>query len=409
MTARGSRISGFVIAASLLTVQTTVAQLRAPVFLSGFSAPVAFVQHPSDPTVQFVVEQAGRIRAIRNGTIAGTFLDLTSAVLSGGERGLLGLAFPPDYASSGRFYINFTRSPDGHTVIARFRRSANPLIADPSSRFDLIWSTGLAYIPQPFSNHNGGCLAFGPDGFLYVALGDGGSGNDPENRAQRTTELLGKILRIDVGVADAHPQGFVAPAGNAGFARPEIWSLGWRNPWKISFDPPSLGGSGAMLAADVGQNAWEEINYEPAGRSGRNYGWRNREGAHNNVVTIPPSVLPLVDPIFEYSHSVGSSISGGYVYRGGAIPSVRGRYFFADFVTRRVWSIALAVSAATGEATVGDLVEHTVELGGSAAVGNVSGFGLDAAGELYIINYSAGSILKLARVPSAPGNLRIIR
>ncbi|HSC27483.1 MAG TPA: PQQ-dependent sugar dehydrogenase, partial [Vicinamibacterales bacterium] len=268
--------------------------------------------------------------------------------------------------------------------------------------------TGLAYIPQPFSNHNGGCLAFGPDGYLYVGMGDGGSGNDPDNYAQRTDQLLGKMLRIDVNVADTHPQGFVVPAGNAGLPRPEIWSLGLRNPWRFSFDSPALGGTGAMLVADVGQNAWEEINHEPAGRSGRNYGWRNREGAHGNVQSVPPSVVPLVDPIFEYSHAVGSSVTGGFVYRGAALPTMRGRYFFADFVARRVWSIALTVDAA-GEATARDLIEHTQELGGSAVLGNVSSFGLDAAGELYIVNYSAGRVLKLAKVPSTPANLRIIR
>jgi glucose/arabinose dehydrogenase len=386
------------------------AQIRAPVYVSGISAPVAFVQDPSDAATQYVVEQGGRVKVVRNRSVQSTpFLDLTSSVLSGGERGLLGLAFPPDYGSSGRFYVNFTRAPDGHTVVARFRRSSNPLVADPSSRVDLVWSTGLAFIPQPFSNHNGGCLAFGPDGYLYISLGDGGSGSDPQNNAQRTDQLLGKILRIDVNVPDGHPQGFVVPAGNAGLPRPEIWSLGLRNPWKFSFDDPARGGTGAMLIADVGQNAWEEVNYEPAGQAGRNYGWRNREGAHDHVTTIEPSIRPLVEPVFEYDHGVGRSISGGYVYRGTAMPTDRGRYFFADFVTRRLWSIALTVNASTGEASASNLVEHTQEVGGSGAVGNVSGFGVDAAGELYVINYSAGSILRLARVPSTPVNLRIIR
>jgi glucose/arabinose dehydrogenase len=394
----------------LFCASAVQAQLRAPVYATGFDAPVAFIQDPSDSATQFVVQQGGRIRAIRAGVVQATpFLDLTAVVLAGGERGLLGLAFPPDYSTSGRFYVNFTRSPDGHTVIARFRRSSNPLVADPASRFDLVWSTGLAIIPQPFSNHNGGCLVFGPDGYLYIGMGDGGSGSDPDNNAQRTDQLLGKILRIDVRVPDTHPQGFVVPAGNAGFARPEIWSLGWRNPWKFTFDDPARGGTGAMIAGDVGQNAWEEVDYEPAGRSGRNYGWRNREGAHNHVTTIPPSVLPLVDPVFEYSHGDGNSISGGYVYRGAAMPGDRGRYFFADFIRQRVWSIALTVNPVSGEATASNLVEHTQELGGSSVVGNVSGFGIDAAGELYVINYSAGSILRLARTPSAPTNLRIIR
>jgi glucose/arabinose dehydrogenase len=393
-----------------LSASPAFAQLRATVFATGFNDPVAFVQDPSDVTTQFVVEQGGLIRVIRSGVVQATpFLDLRNVVLAGGERGLLGLAFPPDHATSGRFYVNFTRSPDGHTVIARFRRSGNPSIADASSRFDLRWSTGLALIPQPFSNHNGGCLVFGPDGFLYIGMGDGGSGSDPENFAQRIDQLLGKILRIDVNVPDSHPQGFTVPAGNAGFPRPEIWSLGWRNPWKFSFDDPARGGTGAMVVGDVGQGAWEEIDYEPAGRSGRNYGWRLREGAHDHVTSVPPTIVPLVEPIFEYSHAVGQSISGGFVYRGTAMPSDRGRYFFADFITRRVWSLALTVVPGTGEATASNLVEHTQELGGSGVLGNVSGFGVDAAGELYIINYSAGSILRLSRGPATPANLRIIR
>ena len=394
----------------VLTSSTASAQLRAVVYAAGFDEPVAFVQDPSDPGTQFVVEQAGLIRAIRDGAVQSTpFLDIRGVVLAGGERGLLGLAFPPDYATSGRFYVNFTRSPDGHTVIARFRRSSNPLVAEASSRFDLTWSTGIAFIPQPFANHNGGCLVFGPDGFLYIGMGDGGSGDDPQNFAQRTDQLLGKILRIDVSVPDGNSQGFVVPAGNAGFPRPEIWSLGWRNPWKFSFDDPGRGGTGAMVVGDVGQGAFEEIDYEPAGRSGRNYGWRNREGTHNNVATIPPQILPLVEPIFEYTHAVGQSISGGFVYRGSTMPTDRGRYFFADFVARRVWSIALTVNVSTGEATASNLVEHTQELGGAAGVGNVSGFGVDASGELYLINYSAGSILRLTRGPATPSNLRIIR
>jgi len=201
------------------------------------------------------------------------------------------------------------------------------------------------------------------------------------------------------------------PAGNAGLPRPEIWSLGWRNPWKFSFDHPSRGGAGAMFIADVGQNAWEEIDYEPAGRSGRNYGWRFREGAHPYTGT---TTIPLVDPVFDYDHNVGRSITGGYVYRGATVPSLQGRYFFADYANRRVWSLALRVSGTTGEAspsTTADLIEHTDELGGSSAVGNISAFGMDAAGELYIVNYSAGAILKIVNVsspPTAPTNLRII-
>jgi glucose/arabinose dehydrogenase len=390
------------------------AQLRTRVHASGFTQPIAFVQDPTDATVQFVVELGGRIRVVRNGAVeSAPFLDLTTSIRAGGEQGLLGLAFPPDAGLTGRFYVNFTRT-DGHTVIARFRRSASPLVADPASRFDLRWNgaAGDPIISQPFSNHNGGHLAFGPDGYLYIGLGDGGSGNDPNHLAQNPTELLGKMLRVDVGVPDSHPIGYVVPGDNpfvSSGARGEVWSFGWRNPWRYSFDDPSRGGTGALVAGDVGQNQWEEINYEPRGRGGRNYGWRNREGAHDNVTSRPPAFTPLVDPIHEYDHAVGSSITGGYVYRGTALGNaLRGRYVFGDFIRSRVWSIALDVDAG-GQAQASDLREHTADLGGATQLANVASFGVDAAGELYIVSYGRGVILKVIGVPSAPTNLRIIR
>jgi glucose/arabinose dehydrogenase len=366
------------------------------------------------------VEQGGRIRVIQNGIVLGTdFLDLRGAILSGGERGLLGLALAPDYASSGRFYVNFT-DPAGNTVIARFRRATGtPLVADAASRFDLRWRrSGLPYIQQPYANHNGGNLAFGPDGYLYIGLGDGGSANDPENRAQNPAELLGKMLRIDVNVADTDPNGYVVPAtnpfvsGNPAGVLPEIWSFGLRNPWRYSFDPPSGGGSGALIIGDVGQGAWEEIDYEPAGRGGRNYGWRNREGAHPNVTSPAPvyNASNLIDPIHEYSHSVGQSITGGFVYRGAALPSYRGRYFFADYVQGHVWSVGLTINPSTGEATASDRTDHTMELGNVALLGNISAFGTDAGGELYIVSHTKGTIIQIiSPVPTTPANLRIIR
>jgi glucose/arabinose dehydrogenase len=401
----------FAIILAFTTVEVD-AQVRSRVYASGFVQPLAFVQDPADPSVQFVVQQGGRIRVVRDGVVqAADFLDLTPSVASGGERGLLGLAFPPGAASSGRFFVNFTNTA-GHTVIARFRRSSNPLVADPASRFDLRWNgaSGAALIEQPFSNHNGGHLAFGPDGYLYIGLGDGGSGNDPDHLAQDRTTLLGKMLRVDVNVADSHPVGYVVPPGNpfvAGGARPEVWSFGWRNPWRYTFDDPARGGTGAMLAADVGQNRFEEVNYEPPGRGGRNYGWRNREGAHDNVTSLPPAYTPLVEPIHEYDHAVGRSITGGYVYRGSST-AIRGRYFFADFITSRVWSLALTVGA-NGEAAASDVREHTAELGGAAELANVASFGVDAAGELYLVSYARGVILRVMLPPGAPSNLRIIR
>jgi glucose/arabinose dehydrogenase len=402
----GMRFKNILAAAACLTnlvyASTAFAQLRAVPYVSGLSLPVAFVQDPADATIQYVLEQGGRIRLIRSGALQATpFLDLTSSISSGGERGLLGMALPADYATSGRFFVNFT-NPNGDTVVARFRRSAsNPLVADASSRVDFLWSTGERVIRQPYSNHNGGSLVFGPDGYLYIGTGDGGSANDPEHRAQNMTSLLGKMLRIDVSVPDSNAAGFVVPPDNPfrGSGAPEIWSIGLRNPWKFSFDDPARGGTGAMVIADVGQGAWEEIDYEPAGRSGVNYGWRLREGAHNNVTSLPAAFQPLVDPIFEYDHSVGQSITGGYVYRGTALGSTfRGRYFYGDFVAGRVWSIALTVNASTGVAAASDLREHTSEL----SSGSVSTFGVDAAGELYVVNYGTGTIARIASTAPTP-------
>jgi glucose/arabinose dehydrogenase len=391
----------------LLCAATASAQLRADVYVSGLSSPLAFVQDPSNRNVQYIVQQGGRIRVVNNGVLEATdFINITSSVLSGGERGLLGLAFAPDYAASGRFYVNFTRQPDGNTVIARFKRSGgNPLTADPATRFDLLWPEGNTqnrFIGQPFSNHNGGTLAFGPDGYLYIALGDGGSGNDPEHRAQDPTTLLGKMLRVNVNVAESDLEGYDVPTDNPFFddlpipALNEIWAFGLRNPWKFSFDDPSLGGTGALIIGDVGQSAWEEIDYEPPASGGRNYGWRNREGAHDGSNTSEPLAYgPPVDPIWEYNHSVGNSITGGYVYRGTLLGAAfNGRYFYAD-ISGRVWSIALSINQTTGEATVLNEVEHTSALGGSSVLGLVSSFGVDADGELYIVSLTGGTVLKV--------------
>jgi glucose/arabinose dehydrogenase len=411
------------IAISLAIVAGTAAQqpqLRLRVHASGFANPVAFVQDPADRSVQFVVQQDGHVRVVRGATVLGPdFLDLSSAIVSGGEQGLLGLAFSPDTLTSGRFFVDFTNR-SGDTVVARFRRPGADVIADATSRFDLRWGgpAGPAFIAQPFANHNGGHLAFGPDGFLYMGLGDGGSGDDPDHRAQNPMELLGKMLRIDVAVSDTHPSGYQVPPSNPFVqgapvaARPEIWAFGLRNPWRYNFDDPSRGGTGALVIGDVGQNRYEEIDYEPAGRGGRNYGWRNREGLHDNVTSRSPAYLPLVDPIYEYDHSVGQSITGGFVYRGSALPaSFRGRYFFADFVQGRVFSIALTIDG-NGEARASGLIEHTAELSASAPFGSVSSFGMDRDGELYLVSYSLGRIFKIVgppAVPTAPAGPHIIR
>jgi glucose/arabinose dehydrogenase len=389
-----------------VSVSTAWAQIRFEVVATGFTTPVAFVQDPVQPNVQFVVEQGGRIRVVRDGAVLPQdFLNLTGQITSGGERGLLGLAFAPDYAVSRRFFVNFTNLA-GHTVIARFLRSTtDPVVADPTSRFDLLWPDGNRFITQPFANHNGGDLHFGSDGFLYIGMGDGGSANDPFHNAQDPESLLGKMLRIDVAVADTDLEGYDAPADNP-FLGPVgslIWAFGLRNPFRFTVDEIANGGTGALVIGDVGQNAWEEVDYGPFGRGGRNYGWRNREGAHDNVLTEGPAFTPLIDPIIEYSHAIGNVITGGVVYRGTLLGSqFVGRYFYADFGSGRIWSAFLNVDSVTGEATAQNIVEHTTELGGPSAVGNISAFGLDANREMYIVSYSGGLI---ARVLSTGGTL----
>ncbi len=391
--------------ALLLPPNRGFAQLRAEFVVNGLSAPVAFVQHPVDPAVQFVVEQGGRVRVLRNRVLqAHDFLSIS--VASSGEQGLLGLAFAPDHATSGRVFVYFN-NPSGHIVVARFVRSgSDPLQADPTTRKDFVWPGGLPYLPKSFGNHNGGHLAFGPDGYLYIGVGDGGSSNDPSHLAQHPLSLFGKMLRLDTSVPDSDPEGYDVPAGNPFAATSgvfgEIWAFGVRNPWRWSFDDPAFGGTGGLIMGDVGQGQWEEVNYEPAGVGGRNYGWRNREGSHDHVTSLPPFATPLTDPVFEYSHAEGRSITGGVIYRGTALGAgYRGRYFFGDFAANRVWSLAL--NAGFDPAIASDLQDHTASL--VAGASSPSAFGVDAAGELYVLNYVDGAIhqVVLDEAASCPG------
>lgn len=376
--------------------------------------PVAVVADPTDRTTYLVVEQRGLIRVVRHGVVASEhFLDLRTEISAGGERGLLGLTLAPDYAESRRLFVNFTNR-SGDTVVARFRRHAdNPLLADPSSRFDLLWPDGRRVIDQPFSNHNGGHLAFGPDGYLYIGMGDGGSAGDPMNLAQHPQSLLGKMLRIDVNVPDEDRRGYRVPDDNPFVdgdpipALPEIWAFGLRNPWRYSFDDWTRGGTSALTIGDVGQNTREEIDFEPFGAGGRNYGWRLREGRFPYDARRPAAFLPLVEPIHDYGRSIGASITGGLIYRGAALdPMFNGRYFFADFVSGRVFSIGLHLDPVTGEATSDDEREHTEALGGRRTLGMVSSFGTDHDGEMLVVNYAAGTIIRIAPdfsiVPMAP-------
>jgi glucose/arabinose dehydrogenase len=396
------------------------AQLRSQVVVSsGLSSPVALVPDPAFANVMYVVEQGGLVKVLRDGILEATpFLDLRSLTSASGERGLLGMAFAPD--ASGRVFFNYTNLT-GDTVVARYTRTpVNPLVADPATRLDLRWPSGDRVIRQPFANHNGGHLAFGPDGYLYIGLGDGGSGNDPNNNAQGPATLLGKMLRIDVGVADGDTTGYRVPAGNPFLdqqpitAMEEIWDVGLRNPWRYSFDDFGAGATGALIIGDVGQGSREEIDYEPRGAGGRNYGWRIREGrvATPNVQATTPAFVPLIDPIFDYGRSDGRAITGGYVYRGQALGSAyRGRYFFADSETARVWSLGLSVDAASGEAIVTNVIEHTAELGGT--LGPIVSFGRDLQGELYLVSIN-GSIRKIlldtttSNLPQSPTDLRAV-
>jgi glucose/arabinose dehydrogenase len=365
--------------------------LRLQLVARGFVSPIAFVEDPTNPGTFLVVSQEGLVRVISNGALReAPFLDLRDVISAGGERGLLGLAFPRDAAASGRVFVNFTNRA-GHTVVARFeRRAGDPFVVDPGSRLDLQWPDGQRFITQPFSNHNGGHLAFGPDGRLYIGMGDGGSGNDPQNNAQSPSQLLGKMLRVDVSVPRDHPRGYVVPTDNPFVQRAgvlaEIWAFGYRNPWRYTFDDFGPGATGALVVGDVGQGAREEIDYEPSNAGGRNYGWRVREGT---VATpgIPPTAVefePLIEPLFDYGRGRGVAVTGGYVYRGSALPAeYLGRYFFGDFGTGRVWSLGLAVDPTTREATVVDERDHTDELGGSRF--GIASFARDHTGELYLV------------------------
>jgi len=389
------------------------AQLRGETIVRGLVTPVAVVPDPTDRAVFFIVEQRGLVRVARNGTLLSDFfLDLRNDVRSGGEQGLLGLALAPDYAESRRLFVKFNNR-SGDTVVARYRtRADNPTQADLESRFDLVWPDGRRFVDQPFSNHNGGHLAFGPDGYLYIGMGDGGSAGDPGNRAQDPRTLLGKMLRLDVNVPDDDARGYRIPEdnpfvdGDPVSALGEIWAFGLRNPWRYTFDDWTRGGTSALVIADVGQNAREEINFEPSGRAGRNYGWRLREGRQAFDSRTAPAYGPLTEPIHDYGRSQGASITGGLIYRGAALdPTFNGRYFYGDFVSGRVFSIGLHLHPLTSEASADDEREHTEALG-RTTVGNVSSFAQDHDGELLIVNYTAGTVVKVvpdfAVVPRAP-------
>jgi glucose/arabinose dehydrogenase len=344
-----------------------------PFISSGLTAPV-FLTQPLDDGRIFVVEQPGRIRVIRNGVLQATpFLDITSRVLYSGERGLLSVAFHPQYATNHFFYVYFTTQTNGDIRIERFSATTNPEVADPASS-KLILTT--AHSSQP--NHNGGLLTFGPDGMLYAGLGDGGGGGDPDGNGQNVNALLGSLLRLYVDHGDPYAipsdNPFVGQANHRG----EIWAKGLRNPWRYAFDPPT----GNLYIADVGQGLHEEVDVVAANKAGVNYGWNIMEGAScYNAATCSQTGLQL--PVIDYGHNPACSITGGYVYRGTAIDGLQGHYLYSDYCAGFLKSFRFDNGTATDQ--------HDWGLTAS----QVTSFGRDFAGELYLM--SGNTILKIVK------------
>lgn len=344
--------------------------------VTGLSSPVHLASPPDDARL-FVVEQGGRVRVVRDGVLLPEpFLDIRSKVLSGGERGLLSVAFHPQYAANGRFYVNYT-DVDGDTRVERYLVSADPDRADGGS------ATLVLAVAQPFSNHNGGLVTFGPDGMLYVGMGDGGSGGDPQGHGQNRRTLLGALLRLDVDGGEPYAVPPDNPyAGHAEF-RGEIWAFGLRNPWRFAFDQAS----GMLYLGDVGQNRWEEINAVRSDAPAVNYGWNIMEGQACFGATTCDQT-GLTPPVVVYATSGSScSVVGGFVYRGRAVPELTGHYFYSDYCGGFLRSFRLDGN------TVRDHVAWPI-----GDVGPVSSLGVDAAGELYVVAHR-GTVYRVVRRP----------
>jgi glucose/arabinose dehydrogenase len=388
MIARASSVVFFLLLALTESSQAQITMVEAFPGLA-FSTPVD-IQNSGDGTNRiFVVEQAGRIKVFPNtsgATTAKMYLDIADSVRSGGELGLLGLAFHPDYGTNGYFYVNYTRGTLGagnlRSVISRFQVSAT----NPDSAVRASQQVLFEFL-QPYENHNGGQMAFGPDGFLYISLGDGGSGGDPQNNGQKLTTLLGKLLRVDVDTTEGSlPYAIPADnpfAGNASGYREEIFAYGLRNPWRFSFDPVS----GRLWCGDVGQNAWEEIDTVV---NGGNYGWRITEGNNCYNPSVGCNTSGLRFPVYTYSHDSGCSITGGYVYRGSRAPSLYGTYIYTDFCQGDIYSLDISGAGPADNRFV------------LASGQSVSSFGVDEAQELYLCNIYSGKIYTFVETSPPP-------
>lgn len=383
-------------AAGLLAASPAPA-LQGRLVIDGLVEPVA-VTAPRGDRRLFIVEKAGRVLTLdARGTLA-TYLDITDRVATDGERGLLGLAFDPQFARNGRLYVNYIdRTTLATTVVRYTAASAAAGSVDPATAEVVIT------VPQPagLNNHKAGWMAFRPGDArnLYIALGDGGGAYDTQNNAQDGTVLLGKLLRVDVSGSGP---GYGIPADNpfadSATVRPEIWALGLRNPWRNSFDRAT----GDLWIADVGQDTREELNFEPAvGGGGRNYGWRLREGTVRTPL-VGGNAAGLTGPVFDYPHSgptsLGRSIIGGHVYRGPAIPDASGRYFFGDFVANRIYSLAVAA-----DGTTSDLRDDTAALLGPTGLFGVTSFGEDARGGLYLLGIDGKLVAVCGDTPAPRG------
>ncbi|MFI5372611.1 MAG: PQQ-dependent sugar dehydrogenase, partial [Candidatus Eisenbacteria bacterium] len=315
----------------------------------------------------FVVEQTGRIRIVRDGhLLPAPFLDLRDRVKSGGERGLLSVAFHPRYHENGWLFVDYT-DRHGDTQIERYRVSADPDRSDPVS------ATPILHIAQPYPNHNGGLVLFGPDGMLWIGMGDGGSGGDPQDRAENPNELLGKLLRIDVDRGTPYAIPPDNPFASHGGGRPEIWVMGLRNPWRFGFDPLLH----HLWIGDVGQNAWEEVDLVDDRTPGLDFGWRRYEGTH--PYRAGAGRATPVMPLLEYPHAEGCSVIGGFVYRGREVPALAGQYVFADYCSGWIRSVRVEGGRVTES-----------RLWGVKRPGSISSFGLDGRGELYVLTLDGG-------------------